>query len=467
MSRAAKGMMKYGKDGMKALAKAGREGASEKQLDTIRDKHDHYNEGWSQKYKNSINCSHPKGFSQRAHCAGKRKHNESTEMEMTCPDCGMCKTHGNLNEIKKGQKDSNGFTKCWPGKHAVGTKKGKNGGQVRNCKPNEGVAESQLAELDRPSGKLFIIVKADNAGATHVFGDFGSFPQDVMHKISKRGTRDKSGVKTKLKIDFLFDDFRSTIQQLRTIFRDVDFVGAEAAEFIIHSSALRSDQGEDVKHLRDYIEAGDDRRMKMHQKPEDDEEDDGETTGGNMLRIDPETGAARKVVGVKPQTQMGGKSTEQPGMTTYRFKDPGFAQKLRGMNLGFIIKGDTITVDQRQKDDLVSMLGDRFSDVFTNKELFKEKMELPPPGMNPEQAREFANAQMAGQQAINQHAAQQSAQSLPPGAIPGRNSPHPKQYKYDEKLDAWIPGPPLTPANEDSYMESLSAALNRKLGVKK
>jgi len=49
----------------------------------------------------------------------------------------------NLSEIAKGQKDSNGFTKCWPGKHAEGTKKGKNGGQVRNCVPNEsqGVAE--------------------------------------------------------------------------------------------------------------------------------------------------------------------------------------------------------------------------------------------------------------------------------------------------------------------------------------
>ena len=102
------------------------------------------NEEWSKKYKNSINCSHPKGFSQKAHCAGKKKHNESMmTMEAVCPDCGMCQTHGNLNEIKKGQKDSNGFTKCWPGKHAVGTKKGKNGGRVRNCVPNEsqGVAE--------------------------------------------------------------------------------------------------------------------------------------------------------------------------------------------------------------------------------------------------------------------------------------------------------------------------------------
>jgi hypothetical protein len=98
-------------------------------------------ESWSKKYKSSINCSHPKGFSQKAHCAGKKKHNEDMSMEAVCPDCGMCETHGNLNEIKKGAKDSNGYSSCWKGYHAAGTKKGKNGGQVRNCVPNEGVAE--------------------------------------------------------------------------------------------------------------------------------------------------------------------------------------------------------------------------------------------------------------------------------------------------------------------------------------
>ena len=100
-------------------------------------------EAWSQKYKSSINCSHPRGFSQRAHCAGKKKHNESVEMEMVCEDCGMCQTHGSLNEIRKGEKDSNGYTRCWPGKHAEGTKTGKNGGQVRNCVPNESIEESE------------------------------------------------------------------------------------------------------------------------------------------------------------------------------------------------------------------------------------------------------------------------------------------------------------------------------------
>ena len=29
--------------------------------------------GWSDKYKKSINCNNPKGFSQKAHCTGKKK----------------------------------------------------------------------------------------------------------------------------------------------------------------------------------------------------------------------------------------------------------------------------------------------------------------------------------------------------------------------------------------------------------
>ena len=30
-------------------------------------------EKWSQKYKRSINCANPRGFSQRAHCQGRKK----------------------------------------------------------------------------------------------------------------------------------------------------------------------------------------------------------------------------------------------------------------------------------------------------------------------------------------------------------------------------------------------------------
>ena len=69
MSRAAKGYEKYGKQGMEALAKAGREGASKKQLDAIRKKYDKYdntkvNEMWGDPYHDdakvdAINAANP------------------------------------------------------------------------------------------------------------------------------------------------------------------------------------------------------------------------------------------------------------------------------------------------------------------------------------------------------------------------------------------------------------------------
>jgi hypothetical protein len=87
----------------------------------------------------------------------------------------MCQTHGSLNEIAKGAKDSNGVTKCWPGKHAEGTKKGRNGGRVRNCVPNEsqGVAEgertmSRAAKGNEKYGKdgMKALAKAGREGAS-------------------------------------------------------------------------------------------------------------------------------------------------------------------------------------------------------------------------------------------------------------------------------------------------------------
>jgi len=36
-------------------------------------------EKWSQKYKSSINCANPKGFSQKAHCAGRKKNENVAE----------------------------------------------------------------------------------------------------------------------------------------------------------------------------------------------------------------------------------------------------------------------------------------------------------------------------------------------------------------------------------------------------
>jgi hypothetical protein len=158
-------------------------------------------EKWSQKYKSSINCSHPKGFSQRAHCAGKKKHTESVEMEMTCPDCGMCATHGNVMEIKKGQKDSNGYTRCWPGKHAEGTKTGKNGGQVRNCVPNESAELSE--EFDLIESIINSLADRNSVDSEIIWEDLETLTDDelyvfavtqepVMEDWQKANKRDKT-----------------------------------------------------------------------------------------------------------------------------------------------------------------------------------------------------------------------------------------------------------------------------------
>ena len=42
--------------------------------------------GWSEKYKKSIDCNNPKGFSQKAHCAGRKKKNEEMVFEEITED---------------------------------------------------------------------------------------------------------------------------------------------------------------------------------------------------------------------------------------------------------------------------------------------------------------------------------------------------------------------------------------------
>jgi hypothetical protein len=59
---------------------------------------DYIEEKWSQKYKSSINCANPKGFSQRAHCAGRKK-NEAQELDEKCWD-----THRQVGMKKKGNR---------------------------------------------------------------------------------------------------------------------------------------------------------------------------------------------------------------------------------------------------------------------------------------------------------------------------------------------------------------------------
>jgi len=59
-------------------------------------------EGWSAKYKKSIDCDNPKGFSQRAHCQGrKKKMKESKDHEVAMAQSQLKNIEKNVKSLKK------------------------------------------------------------------------------------------------------------------------------------------------------------------------------------------------------------------------------------------------------------------------------------------------------------------------------------------------------------------------------
>jgi hypothetical protein len=82
------------------------------------------NEKWSQKYKDSINCSNPKGFSQKAHCAGKKKNEDMNENIPfnECPECRGPIVHESMMTEKQDacyHKVKSRY-KVWPSAYASG-----------------------------------------------------------------------------------------------------------------------------------------------------------------------------------------------------------------------------------------------------------------------------------------------------------------------------------------------------------
>ena len=62
----------------KEMGKKSAAGVYRRFINSMKKKTKKKNEGWSKKYKKSIDCNNPKGFSQKAHCA-RRKKNENKE----------------------------------------------------------------------------------------------------------------------------------------------------------------------------------------------------------------------------------------------------------------------------------------------------------------------------------------------------------------------------------------------------
>ena len=79
---------------------------------------DEVSEEWSEKYKKSIDCSHPKGFSQRAHCQGRKKVKKEETKEETgyskyypggkTPGLTMDVLNTILKNMVKGETDDEG-----------------------------------------------------------------------------------------------------------------------------------------------------------------------------------------------------------------------------------------------------------------------------------------------------------------------------------------------------------------------
>ena len=69
--------------------------------------------GWSNKYKKSINCNNPKGFSQKAHCAGKKKRKENMNLGNLKEIIRTVLSERSINAISKAQqKNIDGIAKA-------------------------------------------------------------------------------------------------------------------------------------------------------------------------------------------------------------------------------------------------------------------------------------------------------------------------------------------------------------------
>ena len=60
--------------------------------------------GWSDKYKKSINCNNPKGFSQKAHCAGRKKRENTMKLSELKNIVREILTERSINAISKAQQ---------------------------------------------------------------------------------------------------------------------------------------------------------------------------------------------------------------------------------------------------------------------------------------------------------------------------------------------------------------------------
>tara|TARA_B100000900_G_scaffold106039_1_gene88100 strand:+ start:720 stop:1715 length:996 start_codon:yes stop_codon:yes gene_type:complete len=120
-----------------------------------------FSEGWSKKYKKSIDCDNPKGFSQKAHCAGKKKTNELKIVE---PDTKDTKGIKRAEMPQVATKDYPEFIEYLKDNGADFTKQVMPANQLRATQgefSKDGV-EKQLNKMQKGKPKKPVIASQDN-----------------------------------------------------------------------------------------------------------------------------------------------------------------------------------------------------------------------------------------------------------------------------------------------------------------
>ena len=105
-------------------------------------------EKWSDKYKRSIDCKHPKGFSQRAHCQGKKK-NEELELDDELVEEAKKKDYKpNFSKEKEqglhgwfARNKGKGWVNCRTGGQC-GRESADSGGKYPACRPTKAQCKS-------------------------------------------------------------------------------------------------------------------------------------------------------------------------------------------------------------------------------------------------------------------------------------------------------------------------------------
>ena len=139
----------------------------------------HIIEAWTDKYKKSIDCSNPKGFSQKAHCAGRKKREDVNEKVYA--DSGLGKWFGSGG---KGGAGGGGWDRY--------NTKGERIGKCGDGKPGEGkpkcLSKAKAQKLRAQGGKKAIANAVRRKKAQDPQVDrpgTGNKPINVSNRIKK------------------------------------------------------------------------------------------------------------------------------------------------------------------------------------------------------------------------------------------------------------------------------------------